>query len=247
MVEFALVLPILALLLVMAIDFGRVFFGWVALQNAARIGADHAAGNAAAWPPDGPFEQMAYDDYQEVVTADLEAINCEFAPPVPDPEFPAGKEPGDPTIVTLDCAFDLITPLASSILGGPVDMTAIATFPVHQAFNQGLPPPPPPPPEPCVAPVASFTTVPVPNGAGGSRIQGSSPLSVAFTNTTTASADCPITSLEWNFDDGTTSTLDDPVHSFTHSGNGSTTYTVVLTVTNGVGSDTAEIDVRVSS
>ena len=36
-------LPILALLLVMAVDFGRVFFGWVALQNAARIGADYAA------------------------------------------------------------------------------------------------------------------------------------------------------------------------------------------------------------
>ena len=29
MVEFALVLPILALLLVLAVDFGRVFFGWV--------------------------------------------------------------------------------------------------------------------------------------------------------------------------------------------------------------------------
>ena len=44
MVEFALVLPLLVLLLVMAIDFGRVFFGWVALQNATRIAADYAAG-----------------------------------------------------------------------------------------------------------------------------------------------------------------------------------------------------------
>ena len=42
LVEFALVLPLLALLLVMALDFGRVFFGWVALQNAARIGANYA-------------------------------------------------------------------------------------------------------------------------------------------------------------------------------------------------------------
>ena len=49
MVESALVLPILALLLVMAIDFGRVFFGWVALQNAARIGADFAAQTPDAW------------------------------------------------------------------------------------------------------------------------------------------------------------------------------------------------------
>ena len=33
MVEFALIMPLLVLLLVMAIDFGRVFFGWVALDD----------------------------------------------------------------------------------------------------------------------------------------------------------------------------------------------------------------------
>ena len=42
LVEFALVLPVLALLLVLAIDFGRVFFGWVSVTNAARIGANYA-------------------------------------------------------------------------------------------------------------------------------------------------------------------------------------------------------------
>ena len=34
-VEFALVVPVLLLLLLIAIDFGRVFLGWVALNNAA--------------------------------------------------------------------------------------------------------------------------------------------------------------------------------------------------------------------
>ncbi|MDQ2683995.1 MAG: pilus assembly protein, partial [Chloroflexota bacterium] len=70
MVEFALVLPILALLLVMAIDFGRVFFGWVALQNAARIAADTAAGTADAWPADNPNEDILQARYQAAVTRD---------------------------------------------------------------------------------------------------------------------------------------------------------------------------------
>ena len=41
MVEFALVLPLLVVLLVMAIDFGRVFFQWVGVTNASRIGANY--------------------------------------------------------------------------------------------------------------------------------------------------------------------------------------------------------------
>ena len=163
MVEFALVLPLLALLLVMAIDFGRVFFGWVALQNAARIAADAAAGSADAWPADNPFDVQAQDHYQAAVIADLEAINCEFAPPVPDPEFPDGKETGDPAIVTLECGFDLITPLAGSILGGSVDLRSEATFPIHRQLTQSLPSPPvivTPTPVPTPSPGGETCTVP---------------------------------------------------------------------------------------
>src|SRR6188508_1142773 len=43
MVEFALVLPLLAFLMVMAIDFGRVFFTYIALENAAREAAAYGA------------------------------------------------------------------------------------------------------------------------------------------------------------------------------------------------------------
>ncbi|MGH2463352.1 MAG: TadE/TadG family type IV pilus assembly protein, partial [Candidatus Limnocylindria bacterium] len=38
LVEFAIILPFLMLVLLMAVDFGRVFFGWVGLANASRIG-----------------------------------------------------------------------------------------------------------------------------------------------------------------------------------------------------------------
>ena len=43
MVEFALVIPLILLLMLIAIDFGRVFLGWVGLNNAARVAANYAA------------------------------------------------------------------------------------------------------------------------------------------------------------------------------------------------------------
>ena len=92
MVEFALILPILALLLVMALDFGRVFFGWVGLHNATRIAANHAAQNPQAWEPPGLANLKA--SYRDVVVHELQALNCDrpsggafTAADVPDPVF----------------------------------------------------------------------------------------------------------------------------------------------------------------
>ena len=51
LVEFALIVPVLMLMLLLALDFGRVFFGWVGLTNASRIGASYAAAHATAWEP----------------------------------------------------------------------------------------------------------------------------------------------------------------------------------------------------
>ncbi len=49
LVEFALVLPVLMLLLLIGIDFGRVFLGWVTLNNVVRDGANFAALHPTAW------------------------------------------------------------------------------------------------------------------------------------------------------------------------------------------------------
>ena len=72
MVEFAIVLPILALLLVMAVDFGRVFFGWVSITNAARIGADYAAQHPDAWATGNTAQMAKYEDL-------IRANNGEFS------------------------------------------------------------------------------------------------------------------------------------------------------------------------
>src|SRR5688500_6273096 len=119
MVEFALVLPVLVLLLVMAIDFGRVYFGWVGLHNAARIAANEAAAAPEAWSGSGDASKQAA--YRQMVVNDLNAMNC-TAPDgsawqvadVPNPTFQnqvATADPyenGDHAQVTLDCRFGLI-------------------------------------------------------------------------------------------------------------------------------------------
>jgi PKD repeat protein len=77
---------------------------------------------------------------------------------------------------------------------------------------------PPPPPEP---PVANFS---------GSPTSGTAPLTVAFTDTSTGQP----TSWAWTFGDGGTSTAQSPSHVYTAAG----TYSVSLTATNSLGSNT---------
>jgi hypothetical protein len=265
LVEFALILPILVLLLVMAIDLGRVFFGWVALQNAARIGADHAARFPEAWPPPGSnvFERDALDLYVALITNDLQALNCD-----PDEDGdgdvdlddlpvrftnPDGsttgnvKEEGDHAIVRLTCTFDLLTPLASLVMGGPVHMSAEAIFAINKSATLALPTPlptptptptpagatptPTPTPAPCAAPVAQF--------AGSPPLTGSGELTVVFTNQSTSGASCPITGWAWNFGNGDTSNAQNPpAVTYRYAGPGSRDrFTVTLTVTATSGSD----------
>lgn len=78
-------------------------------------------------------------------------------------------------------------------------------------------------PTPWEAPEVSFSAAPV---------TGDAPLDVQFTSTVTGTA--PFT-YAWTFGDGTTSTEQNPVHTYASAG----TYSVSLTVTNAVGTDTA--------
>jgi TadE-like protein/PKD domain-containing protein len=265
MVEMALILPLLALLLVMSIDFGRVFFGRVALENAARIGADFAASHASAWNGDAPDdgEQDALDLYRRQIAQDLQSLNCQLAGnpadpiedrvPAPnfDPDGDGVDDFSDSALVQvkLDCAFELLTPLAESALGGPITLHADALFAINGTMHTGLAggaPPPPPPPGACDPPIASFTTVP-PKSAGG-RVNIPSNTNVTFTDTSTAEAGCAIAQWVWAFGDGSTGSGPSPVtHLYVYGGSGPhTNYTAVLTVTNTGGSDTETITVRVA-
>ncbi|MDQ3689014.1 MAG: pilus assembly protein [Chloroflexota bacterium] len=157
MVEFALILPILALLLVLALDAGRVFFGWVGLHNATRIAANEAGLAPDAWSGAGIASKQG--DYRQMVANDLNAMNC--LPPdmqpwkpsdVPDPSFENKQgtadpyEIGDHAVVNLDCDFDLIFPLAENLLGDTLNISAFSQFAVRGGLIAGVPVGPAPPP-----------------------------------------------------------------------------------------------------
>ncbi len=263
LVEFAIVLPILALLLVMALDFGRVFFGWVGLQNGARIAADFAAGNAN-------FSAVDQTLYRNLVIEDMQAINCEPPPAldangnglwdpedVPDPVFvdtdvpPNGEvtNDGDHATVLLSCRFDVITPLAGAIVG-PVSLSAEAYFPINQILVPALPTPEPTPPGPCPGPTADFDVVENPaqgdptDGVG----TGSTPLIIDFTDTSIDDPLCPITKWAWDFGNLETSDIPDPSGiEFDYTGtSGFRTYIVELTVeTDDALTDSVTKNVRV--
>jgi Flp pilus assembly protein TadG len=144
MVEFALVLPILVLLLVLAVDFGRVFFQWVGVTNATRIAANYAARNPDAW--DSTPDTISQDEYRTLTARDLNPLNCLALnntevdkTDIPNPTF-TGFELGDQTTVTLQCRFRVLTPIASFFVGGDLfTVSADSTFTVNGGRIAGVP------------------------------------------------------------------------------------------------------------
>src|SRR4026208_799905 len=107
--EFALTLPMALLMILFGLDFGRVFLGWVSLNQAAREAANYAAMNPTAWTL--PDKLAVPAEYARPVTTEASNINCTLVAPVPDPWFPDGTAIGAPAVVELDCGFGLITPM----------------------------------------------------------------------------------------------------------------------------------------
>ncbi len=180
-VEFALVVPVLLLLTLTAIDFGRVFLGWVNLQQMTRIAANHAAEHASAWSP--PFDLAEQAKYRQKVENDARLINCDVPDPVPDPVISGGTELGAPITVAISCEFHIITPVISNIIGQTILVSASTTYPVKEGVVATVPGGGAPV---VVAPTAKFT---------GSPQSGWSPLVVTFTNESTGGP----TSQTWNF------------------------------------------------
>jgi TadE-like protein len=179
MIEFALILPVLVLLLLLAIDFGRVFFGWVALNNSVRIAASEAGYHPEGWDGGNPLvmaQQQAV--YREEVVQDISTINC--APSgggawadddIPDPAFidmtgtTDPYEVGDHVRVNMSCDFSFLTPLVGIVVGDPLTISAGAEFPVKAGDIAGVPigssiPTPTPTPLPTPSPTPSPTPGP---------------------------------------------------------------------------------------
>lgn len=223
--EFALLLPVLLLLTLVAIDFGRVYLGWVNLQNMARVAANFAANHPTAWALNDVADKA---DYQDQILADARAINCTLptvagVPTAPDPTFSPDTNLGSNATVQLACSFKVITPLIGGIIGngGLVQVAASSTFPIKDgAFADGGG-------STAAVPVASFTGSPTTITDGGS---------VAFTDTSTGVPD----TWSWTFGDAGTSSLQHPTHAYVLTDPSvAQTFTVTLTASNSLGSHMA--------
>jgi hypothetical protein len=148
------------------VDFGRVFLGWVTLNNAVREAANFAAINPTAWT--SPGSPTAQAEFNRLINAESDEINCTLPTTLPDPTFPAGTDLGSPAVVSITCEFSLITPLIGSILGSPLDVTAAASFPIRSGAISGVPttggtlPTPGPTPDPWPEPSATDEPDPTP-------------------------------------------------------------------------------------
>jgi len=81
LVEFAIVAPVLLLLVLVAIDFGRMLYGWVVLQNSARIAANYAGLYPEGW--ESPGDAAIVAEYEVLIEKDLNTANCTAAPTPP--------------------------------------------------------------------------------------------------------------------------------------------------------------------
>jgi PKD repeat protein len=221
LVEFALIVPIMLMLTLTAIDFGRIYLGWINLQNAARSAANFAANNPNAW---ATADATAIGQYHNQVLNDAAATNCVLNPVVPaDPQFQeangdlsSSTQVGDRVSASFTCQFRLITPIISNIVGQTVNVSASAVFPIKkgQFVTSGG--------SVGIGPTAGFTGSPTTTTTGSNILFDSS--------TSTGSP----TTYAWTFGDTTTSSSSSPSHSYASPG----VYTVALTVTNANGSNT---------
>lgn len=260
LVEFALILPVIMLLLLMTIDFGRALYGWVVLQNSARIAANFAGLNADGWRDNIPSVKTRYAN--EIIS-DLKAANCDSfgsgagggtppdpvfvdGPDTPDPAGPTDTvyDVGDSAQVSLTCTFHPVTPIISAILGNNIQLGASSEFKIRSgtvtglAFATQIPPPATPTPTP--GPTSTATATPTCSigvtfsraPTGNNIVSGTA---VTFTPVYTAS-NCSIVSYSWTFPNGSpasSTSATPPVVTFTSAANVSVTVTVVITSSSG--------------
>lgn len=242
-----MVMPLILFLTLTALDFGRVYLGYINLQNMARIAANFAANNPTAWTGGGDADAQA--QYRSQILSDGAATNCSLpkvggVPQVPTPVFTDAngdgrRDLGDTVQVQIGCQFSVITPWIAQVVGGSVTVAAKSTFAVKTgltATGTGA--------SGGTAPVAAFigngvTVTPDP-------MSGTAIFAVDFRDTSGGGP----TSWSWVFpggilSDGTSvsSARDPGVATFTTPG----PHVVTLTASNLLGSDTATMVVTVAA
>ena len=231
-VEFAIILPIFMLLVLITVDFGRMFFSYIQLSNAAREGAAYAAvdpTNTAVITSRATAETNTQGQGGEhpltltttCVDTTGSAIACSTAA--------GGGGPGYTVTVNASEQFSFLTPWINNFFGGSFRMNASAsTVALGFAADASATQPPG-----CAPPSIAVISV----GGSGLTIDVDGSASQPSTGL------CRISGYNWTFGDGTSdvSYATGTVHTYSTAG----TYTVRLTVTNQGGSATASTSVTV--
>ena len=137
LVEFSISFPVVMLMVLFGVDFGRVFLGWITLTNAVREAANFAAMKPDAWT--GAGSPTARAEFARLINAETDEINCTLPAVLPNPVFPNGTDIGSPAVVSITCKFSLITPLIGGIVGNPLNVSASASFPIRGGTIEGTP------------------------------------------------------------------------------------------------------------
>ncbi len=134
LVEFALVLPVMLLILLIVVDFGRLYQSWIQLNNAARVGANYAAMTAPTFVSGDP-------QYQALITGEMSGAGCRLATPLPAPTFSPNPNLGSTASVTLGCVFTFITPVIGDVFGptGRLSLGATSAFPIRTGAVYNVP------------------------------------------------------------------------------------------------------------
>jgi Flp pilus assembly protein TadG len=232
-VEFALILPAMLFLMLMAIDFGRVFASYIEVQNASREAAAYAAGN----PTDiTGITAHAAKEINVQSTAGQSALTVsavcrdQYGTTIPCAAAAGGAGSGSYVTIRTTERFTFITPVISSIFGGGIDLEASFSSVILVLASSGGAAP-----SNCsTAPTPSFT-VSVLNRTVTLDASASAPVTGV----------CAISGYNWDMGDGANPFP--PVvgmatdYTYTLSG----TYTITLEVTSPAGYRTMAADVTI--
>ncbi len=258
LVELALVTPILLLLLLGAIDLGRLFYARITVANAAR-----EAAMVAASTPTSYTAGAACSASNRVMCAATRESSGSFVTVAPADVVLAcapscAKTNGNRVTVTVTGHFEVLTPIIWVFTGGPnvtFNQSATADIIVLPAAASG--PTPAPTVAPTVAPTGSIAPTPSPTVAPTPVCSASVSFTytqqnrnrpVVFTSTSTpTSGACAITYWRWEFGNGQWAAGNLPSTSHDYgSANQGKTFNVTLTVTTpgGTFSTTAPITTK---
>lgn len=225
-VEFAIIIPVFLFLLLMAVDFGRIFFTYVQVSNAAREAASYGAvqPNDTSGMQARAVQEKNSQTQGEVALDPIDASCTTPAGTAIACSAAAGAGgAGNILTVTVTQRFSFITPLVTQFFGGALRISADASTAVLSSAVGGGGGGP----SSCAAPTnATFTVF-----ASGMNVIADPAGSQPDTGV------CTISGYNWDFGDGITDVGSSIPTSHTYASPG--TYVITLEVTNQGGALTA--------